>query len=150
MSHPKIPTCCLRVLLVACVLGLVPTAPALARPLAGGPCTYADFPGTATITAIAPLAEERHGLPYAGRSVTFTFAPDTPINGEPLYVPGNIHHLTLAGGRAPGQRFVDHYKLRPGLSLPCRLRLIRKGTCTPVLFEFPGIDLTSDIDYPKK
>jgi len=26
------------------------------------------------------------------------------------------------------------------------MRLIRKGTCTPVLFDFPGIDLTDDPD----
>ena len=74
--------------------------------------------------------------------VTFTFAPDRPITGDPLYEPGKIHHLTLTGGGAPGPRFVARYGLRPGKTLPCLLRTIRQGTCTPVLFHFPGLDLT--------
>lgn len=150
MQQPKFPIRRLLVLLVACAFGLALSAgTAPAQTMVGGPCAYADFPGKATITAIAPLTEGGQGLPYPGLTVTFTFAPDQPLAGEPLYVPGKVHYLTLAGGRPPGQRFVDKYKLRPGLTLPGRLRLIRQGTCTPVLFEFPGIDLASDIDFPK-
>lgn len=150
MIRPTFPIRRLCVLLVACTLGLMLSAgPAPAQTMVGGPCAYADFPGKATITAITPLAGGNQGLPYPGLTVTFTFTPDQPMAGEPLYVPDKVQHLTLAGGRAPGQRFVDTYKLRPGLSLPCQLRLIRQGTCTPVLFEFPGIDLASPIDFPR-
>jgi hypothetical protein len=151
MLLPKFPRKRLMFFLVGCAVGLTVLASAAkAQTLVGGPCQYADFPGQATVTAVGPQAEPDQGLSYAGLAVTFTFAPDRPIAGEPLYVPGKVHHLTLAGGRAPGQRFVDKYKLRPGLVLPCRLRIIRQGTCTPVLFDFPGLDLANDIDFSKQ
>jgi hypothetical protein len=140
-------TLCFLFLALAGVALLAGTAMAQTR--VGGPCQYADFPGQATIMAVAPAGGAGHGLPYAGLTVTFTFAPDNPIANEPLYVPGKTQVLTLAGGRPPGQRFVERYGVRPGRVLPCRLRLIRQGTCTPVLFDFPGIDLTSAIDLQK-
>lgn len=112
----------------------------------GGACQYDDFPGQATIEAVVPQAEPWPGLPYAALSVTFRFVPDGPV-ADPLYEPGALHHLTLAGGRPPGERFMKAHALRQGRTIPCRLRLIRQGTCTPVLFEFPGIDLASDVDF---
>lgn len=118
--------------------GVFAALPVQAQGLVGGPCRYVDYPGRATIVAVTPAGQA--GTP--AMDVTFTFAPDRPISGDPLYEPGKVHHLTLIGGSAPSPRFVQRYGLRPGLPLPCRLRTIRKGTCTPVLFDFPTLDLT--------
>ena len=136
--------------LIIITLGLGLATPALPQTIVGGPCRYGEFPGKATITAITPRPDPQRSLPYPGLDVTFTFTPDEPIAGDPLYVPGKTYPLTLAGGRAPGKRFVEKYGLHPGMTLPCQLRLIRQGTCTPVLFEFPGINLASDIDFSQK
>ncbi|MGD9608874.1 MAG: hypothetical protein AB7U59_05670 [Desulfovibrionaceae bacterium] len=114
--------------------GMFAVLPVQAQGLVGGPCRYVDYPGRATIVTVNPETP--------AMDVTFTFAPDRPIAGDPLYEPGKVHHLTLIGGSAPGPRFVERYGLRPGLTLPCLLRTIRQGTCTPVLFDFPGLDLT--------
>ncbi len=73
--------------------------------------------------------------------MAFTFASDAPIIGVPLHSPGATHFLTLLDGRAPGPRFTAKYGLAPGRILPCELRVIRQGACTPVVFTFPGIDL---------
>jgi len=121
---------------------LVLTGTALAGQLVGGPCRYDDIAGQATIVAVTPQ-ETGNRL-----DVTFTFRPNTPLVSEPLYEPAKVWHLTLVSGQAPGPRFVKRYGIRPGRVLPGRMRLIRKGTCTPVLFAFPGMDLTRDPDAP--
>jgi hypothetical protein len=115
----------------------------------GGACAYADFPGTAVIVSVTPHPASATNAPAAGAQtpppgydVVFTFAPDAPIAGEPLYQPGRSHTLTLVNGTAPGPKFLQKYGIAPGKTFACRLRLIRKGTCTPVLFAFPDIDLT--------
>ena len=117
----------------------------------GGPCAYADFPGTAVIVSVtphpaspanAPAAGAQMPPPGSGYDVVFTFTPDAPILGEPLYQPGRSHTLTLVNGTAPGPKFLQKYGIAPGKTFACRLRLIRKGTCTPMLFAFPDIDLT--------
>ena len=115
----------------------------------GGPCAYADFPGTAVIVSVTPHLASAANAPAAGAQtappgydVVFTFTPDAPIAGEQLYQPGRSHTLTLVNGAAPGPKFLQKYGISPGKTFACRLRLIRKGTCTPVLFAFPGIDLT--------
>lgn len=120
---------------------------AMAQTRVGGPCRYVSFPGTATITAVLPQSDSGQGLSYPGLRILFTFVPEKSLADEPLYKPGTVHELTLAGGRAPGQRFADHYGLRPGRVLACRVRFIRHGTCTPVLFDFPDLDLTSTLDW---
>lgn len=112
----------------------------------GGPCRYADFPGQAVITAVSPWQPDAPGqtagTPYPPLRVTFTFTPVMPLEGEPLYRPGRAHTLTLVNGMPPGPRFVAKYGIAPGKVFPCLLRVIRQGTCTPVLFAFPAIDQT--------
>lgn len=114
----------------------------------GGPCRYDVFPGRATIVSVAPWqpASPTEGAPtpYPPLAVTFTFAPDAPVIGEPLYKPDQRHSLTLVNGMPPGPRFVEKYGIAPGQVFACELRIIRQGTCTPALYEFPGIDR---IDY---
>ncbi|MFU2211044.1 hypothetical protein [Solidesulfovibrio sp. C21] len=120
----------------------------------GGPCTYADFPGKAVIVAVTPRPAKTPAAggiptPYPAFDVTYTFTPDTPIAGEPLYTPGRTHTLTLVNGMAPGPGFLQKYGLAPGKVFPCRLRIIRQGTCTPVLFTFPGIDQSDYFELKK-
>lgn len=150
MTLPHHPFLRLTVLFVACIFGLiVQIGAAQAANLVGGPCRYDDFPGQATIVAVSPQPADAAMDPSRpGLAVTFTFAPDQPI-ADPLFVPGKVYHLTLVSGQTPGARFVARYGIKPGRALPCRMRLIRQGTCTPVLFDFPGIDLTKDLDLPK-
>jgi len=80
--------------------------------------------------------------PYPPLAVTFTFAPDTPIIGEPLYQPDRPQTLTLVNGMPPGPQFAARYGIAAGRVLPCELHIIRQGTCTPALYVFPGIDRT--------
>jgi hypothetical protein len=119
--------------------------------LVGGPCAYADHPGTATFLAVTPASpsDPASGPPYPGLTVTYVFAPEGPL--PPLAAPqaGRVHRQPLPNGWAPGPRFLDKYGIRPGLAVPCVLRVIQSGTCTPVILAFPGIDLSDYFEAGK-
>ena len=141
-----------------CALAVLAACPAYAFAAGdggrvGGPCRYDNFPGKATIVSVAPWRPDAPGqgspTPYPPLAVAFTFAPDAPIAGEPLYRPGIEHALTLVNGMPPGPRFAAKYGIAPGKAFACRLRLIRQGTCTPVLFAFPDIDQTDYFELTK-
>jgi hypothetical protein len=110
----------------------------------GGPCRYESYPGTATFTDVkawqpdSPMAGVP--TPYPPLAVTFQFVPTQPIANEPLYRPGAVHAFTLVNSMPPGPRFAAKYGIKAGAVVPCELRVIREGTCTPTVFEFPGID----------
>ena len=111
--------------------------------IVGGPCEYKNYPGKAEIISVEPTPPRPQAAkpafpPY---TVMFRFRPQQNLHGEGLYVEGKLYRLTLPGGADPGPRFLEKYKIRPGSVLDCQIRFIRKGTCTPVLFFFPGIDL---------
>ncbi len=135
---------CLAILcfLAACLVSH--RAMAGTEAMVGGPCRYTSFPGKATIVSVEPVPPGDSGnfppTPYPPLAVTFTFAPDAPIVSEPLCTPGSPLAFTLANGLPPGSRYVEKYGLAPGSILPCELRCIRHGTCTPALHVFPGID----------
>ncbi|EHJ46804.1 hypothetical protein DFW101_0787 [Solidesulfovibrio carbinoliphilus subsp. oakridgensis] len=132
-----------RCLAILCSLAVCPVpiqAMAGAEGMVGGPCRYASFPGKGTIVSVGPVPPGDSGnfppTPYPPLAVTFTFTPNAPVAGEP----DAPHAFTLANGMPPGPRYVERYGLAPGSVLPCELRRIRHGTCTPVLYVFPGID----------
>ncbi len=113
----------------------------------GGPCAYTDHPGTATIVAVTP--DSTSPQPFPGMTVTFRFKADGPLPPVVASDEDRIHRLTLTNGWNPGPRFLEKYGLRPGGEVPCLLRLIRSGTCTPRIFAFPGIDLSDYFEAGK-
>ena len=110
----------------------------------GGPCRYESYPGTAAFMDVKAWQPESPTAgvptPYPPLAVTFTFTPAQPIANEPLYRPGAVHTFTLVNSMPPGPRFTAKYGITAGAVVPCELRVIREGTCTPVVLEFPGID----------
>lgn len=50
------------------------------------------------------------------------------------------HQLRLKNSWYPGPRFIKKYAIAPGKSFACTLRIITRGTCTPILFDLPKID----------
>ena len=126
---------------LAC-LPVLANAAALER--VGGPCRYESYPGTATFTDVKAWQPESPTAgvptPYPPLAVAFTFTPAQPIMNESLYKPGVVHTFTLINCMPPGPRFAAKYGIKAGAVVPCQLRVIRQGTCTPVVFEFPGID----------
>lgn len=135
-------------LLLSAVITVFACRPALAQAAGpervGGPCSYESYPGTVTFVDVKPWQPESPTAgvptPYPPLAVTFTFTPAQPLTNEPLYKPGVVHTFTLINSMPPGPRFAAKYGITAGAAVPCQLRVIRSGTCTPVVFEFPGID----------
>jgi hypothetical protein len=118
------------------------------RRVVGGQCEYKAYPGTATILSV----QKQEGPPRAGPSSTavcevkFSFTPDDEIEEDWVQVEGKEYLLLLADSRFPGPRFLEKYGIEPGKPFECDMKVIVRGTCTPVIFDFPTIDLS---DYPK-
>ncbi len=121
------------------------------RAMVGGPCEYRAYPGEARIVSIKKGVPEAGAQPSGpstkGYDVTFSFQTDRTIEETYVKVQGKPHRLLLTNGSRPSARFLETYGIEEGKTYPCRLQVITKGTCTPVLFDFPTIDLS---DYSRR
>ncbi len=109
----------------------------------GGPCEYKRYKGQATIVSIRPKeSPENYGRPAEeGYEVKFSFSPEEEITAAYGKVTGREYTMMLKNSSYPGPRFLERYDIKTGKSFDCYLQVIIRGTCTPVLFDFPTIDL---------
>ncbi len=115
--------------------------------MVGGPCSYTSYPGTCSIVSIDETDETRGQSAhagYAGRRVVFDYMPRGVVPQTVLIADAiaRRHELRLVNSWHPGPRFVEKYAIRVGAEFACRLDIIRRGTCTPVIIEFDAIDRT--------
>jgi hypothetical protein len=108
-------------------------------PLVGGPCEYKSYPGQAEIVSVAPWAPPAAA---AGErfDVKFRFIPEGPVE-EPLGKAALQRTFSLFPDREmpPDRAFIERFDIRPGKRLGCTLKVITRGTCTPILFDFPSL-----------
>ena len=108
-------------------------------PLVGGPCEYKSYPGQAEIVSVAPWAPPAAA---AGErfDVKFRFIPEGPVE-EPLGKAALQRTFSLLPYREmpPDRAFIEKFDIRPGKQLGCTLKVITRGTCTPILFDFPSL-----------
>jgi len=81
-------------------------------------------------------AERRMNDKY---EVKFRFIPDGKIEEQFVQTQGKEFPLLLNHNDHPGLNFFEKYDIRPGKVLDCTLKVIVKGTCPPMLFDFPFI-----------
>jgi hypothetical protein len=84
-------------------------------PLVGGPCEYRSYPGQAEIVSVAPLEAPA----VAALQRIFSLLPDREM--------------------PPDRALIEKFDIRPGKRLGCTLKVITRGTCTPILFDFPSL-----------
>ena len=106
----------------------------------GGPCEYNQYRGKARITSIKGLPEPNQGREKF--EVKFIFLPEEEIKESFARVEGREFLLLLTNSTYPEGIFLERYQIKTGKTLDCILKVIRKGTCTPMLFDFPGINLS--------
>jgi len=108
-------------------------------PITGGPCEYKEYPGSAKIMSITK------GTDSAGSQerydVRFAFTPEGRIEEPFAQVEGKEFPFLVGHMVPPGRRFLQKYGIETGKTFDARLKVIVKGACTPVLFEFPSINL---------
>lgn len=107
-------------------------------PLVGGPCEYRSYPGQAEIVSVSkseatPVsAGERY-------DVKFRFTPAGPIEERFARVEERSFSLLPDRVNPPDRAFIEKFDIRPGKRYECTLQVITKGTCTPLLFDFPSL-----------
>jgi hypothetical protein len=102
----------------------------------GGPCEYKQYKGKATIVSIREKPTFDHLY-----EVYFSFSPDEEIEESWVKVEGRRYLLMLNNSSYPGRKFLKKYGIKLGKTFNCYLKVITKGSCTPILFEFPTINL---------
>ncbi|MBW2543982.1 MAG: hypothetical protein JRD43_00640 [Deltaproteobacteria bacterium] len=119
----------------------------------GGPCEYKSYRGIATITSVRETEENqesRGGPSCQDYVVRFSFSSDEKIEESYGNVEGKEYALKLTNSWNPGAKFLKKYGIKSGRNFECYLKVITKGTCTPVLFDFPAIDLGDYFEFNGK
>jgi hypothetical protein len=107
--------------------------------MVGGSCEYRSYPGQAEIVSVAPA--ETPAMAAGGRfDVKFRFIPDGPVE-EPLGKAALERTFSLLPDleMPPDRAFMERFDIRPGKRLVCTLKVITRGACTPILFDFPSL-----------
>jgi len=100
----------------------------------GGPCTYKQYSGKAEIISVT----SRENFP-GEYEIKFSFHPKKSVKEEFARVEGRQWSLVQKDSSYPDEKFLAQYGIKTGKRLPCLMKVITKGTCTPVLFDFPTI-----------
>jgi|GEM_PF-970479 len=112
--------------------------------VSGGPCEYKIYKGLARIISIRKkeMPKGYGGPSHESYEVKFSFSTEEEIKEAHGKVEGREYTLKLTNSWYPGPKFLKKYGIEEGKSFDCDLKVITKGTCSPVLFDFPTIDLS--------
>ncbi len=117
----------------------------------GGPCEYKTYKGVARIISIQKQEMSRgYGGPsHEAYKVRFSFSTGLEIMEPHGKVEGREYTLKLTNSWYPGPKFLEKYGIEEGKSYDCYLKVITAGTCTPVIFDFPSINLSDYFESRK-
>jgi hypothetical protein len=108
----------------------------------GGPCEYRQYKGRAVIDSVTKKEmRNKYDGPSVRCEVKFSFFSEEEIEETYGQVEGRNYVLLLTNSQYPGPEFLEKYGIEAGKSFECYLKVITRGACTPVLFDFPTIDL---------
>ena len=106
-------------------------------PRAGGPCEYHRYEGLAEVTSLRQTVD-----PYSqGKEsweVKFRFIPNQEIKESFAQVAGREFLLEIGQSPYLSREFIERQGVQIGRTFNGYLLAITRGTCTPVLFEFPA------------
>ena len=117
---------------------------------AGGPCEYDQYNGTCEIVSVVKNATDGYDVRFnfvVARQIILSEEKNKLF--EAMYGEGKDIPFTLYNSRNPGFKFIEKYKLKEGAVINCTFNIIKTGTCTPVEFEFQGIDRADYCDSPR-
>jgi hypothetical protein len=106
----------------------------------GGPCEYREYKGLATITSVVSKIDHRKES-NDKYLVKFSFTPEAEVKEKFAQPEGKEFVLLLGNSEYPGSKYLQKYGIRVGTIFDCTMKVIVRGTCTPVLFEFRTINL---------
>jgi|LGVF01.2.fsa_nt_gb hypothetical protein len=112
----------------------------------GGCCTYISYEGSAQIMRVSqtPASVTQYkilgGPGYEGYEVWFRFTTQQNIPHGVRKEISREQLFTLKNSWYVGPRYLEKYGIETGKAYPCKLKVIKEGTCTPIVFEFDAID----------
>ncbi|MCK5169597.1 MAG: hypothetical protein KAQ75_06940 [Bacteroidales bacterium] len=110
----------------------------------GNICEYIKYEGIAKIKLISIAPSDEYNCPNEPKKIKFEFTPDN-ISDRDQYNYTNYNdsanYMRINAGMNPSQLWIDNNKIEIGKEYKCFRTEIKKGTCTPVIFEFPDLDL---------
>lgn len=112
----------------------------------GGPCEYKKYKGQAKIESITQKPKPP-SYSHEIFEVKFSFESDQEITENFARTNAKEFVLLLNNSEYPGSKFLKKYNIQVGEIFECHMKVITKGTCTPIIFEFPTIKLD---DYFEK
>ena len=105
-------------------------------PMVGGRCEYKHYRGAAEIVSVTRISSAEEGL-QGEYEVGFLFHPQQEIEEQFVQATTKVFRLFTDSGANPGRLFIERHDIRVGKRIDCLLNVIIRGTCTPVMFEFP-------------
>jgi hypothetical protein len=115
-----------------------------AADIVGGRCEYNEIHGAAIINAVVEPDVGEDNCKNAVK-ILFTFTPDdasVPDDYRFGEWPDQNQSFTVGGGKNPPKAWAESAGLVQGSTHKCVRSDIITGTCTPVIFSFPEIDVT--------
>ncbi len=105
-------------------------------PRAGGPCEYHRYEGRVEITSLRKIADPQN---QAGEKheVRFRFIPNEEIKESFVQVEGREFLLEINRSPHLSSNFIEQHGIQIGRTFHGYFLAITRGTCTPILFEFP-------------
>jgi hypothetical protein len=108
------------------------------EPRVGGPCEYHRYQGRAEIVSLRKIVDPRN-QPGEKYEVRFRFIPGREIKESFVQVEGREFLLEINQSPYLSQEFIEEHGIQTGSVFDGYLQAIVKGTCTPVIFEFPSL-----------
>lgn len=109
----------------------------------GGPCRYNDTAGTATIVAIRQPPQNVYSCPNDPVEVDFNFVPSDVSRAD---LQADNVRVTVGSGANPNRAYILAKGFGEGNVMPCIREDIGHGACTPIIYTFPGVDLSDYAD----
>jgi len=110
----------------------------------GGACEYSKYEGYAVIKSIKPAPASDYNCPDNPQKIIFDFTP-LNISDRKNYRftnrPDSGVELKINDGANPSLAWVKKNGITTGKKFKCFRTELKKGTCTPVVFTFPELNL---------
>jgi hypothetical protein len=110
--------------------------------IVGGPCDYHDYKGKAEVQSLEKIFDETH---YNNRTIrelfkiTYYVYPEETIHETFINLKRRKFILTLPDSSYPDSYFIQKNDIYPGKKLDCFIKVIKRGSCSPVIIRFPSL-----------
>jgi hypothetical protein len=108
--------------------------------IVGGGCSYTETSGQATVLSLNAAGAAQNNCGKDPVEVVVNFAPSDPVQANEA-TDKNVQ-VTVGDGKNPPRGYITSKGFAVGATIACSRKIIKSGACTPILYEFPGIDLT--------